>query len=196
MCDHNQQANNNKKVNYMKKNNRMAPPSFVYKVSELNHDNKLMAIIRNPYKLLKAAGLKPGSKVLEVGCGPGVFTIPAAEIVGRDGFIYALDIHPLAIKRVKEKIAESGTGNIKPAIANAADTGLLDKEIDIVFIFGLPSAAGGLTNILPEIHRVLKLGGILAFEKFLRSEKYLITKMENGGFVFESRKGRILRFVK
>jgi len=174
----------------------MAPPGFVYKMTELNHDNKLMAIIRNPYKLLKAAGLKPGLKVLEIGCGPGVFTIPAAEIVGTDGFIYALDIHPLAIKRVKEKIAESGTGNIKPVIANAADTGLLDKEIDIVFIFGLPSAAGGLTNILHEIHRVLKPGGILAFEKFLRSEKKLITKMENGGFVFESRKGRILRFVK
>jgi len=178
------------------KNKSKASPGFVYKVSELNHDNKLMAIIRNPYKLLKASGLKPGLIVLEVGCGPGAFTIPAAEIVGKDGFIYAVDIHPLAIKRVKEKIAESEIENIKPVLANASNTGLPDKEIDLVFIFGIPNVAGGLTNILSEIHRVLKPGGILSFEKFIRSENKLIADIENGEFVFVGRKGRILQFVK
>ncbi len=181
----------------MNENNKgKTPPGFVYKVSELNHDNKLMAIIRNPYKLLKAAGLKMGLKVLEVGCGPGAFTIPAAEIVGKDGFIYAVDIHPLAIKRVKEKIAESGIGNIKPVLTNASNTGLLNKEIDLVFIFGIPNITGGLTDILSEIHRILKPGGILSFEKFIRTENKLISVIENGGFVFVGRNGRILQFIK
>ena len=155
-----------------------------------------MAIIRNPYKLLKAAGLKPGLKVLEVGCGPGVFTIPAAEIVGKDGFIYAVDIHSLAIKRVKEKIAESGIGNIKPVLTNASNTGLPDQEIDLVFMFGMPYTTGGLKNVLSEIYRVLKAGGILSFEKSLRSEKRLIADIEKEGFVFTERKGRILLFNK
>ena len=62
------------------------------------HDNPLLPIFRNPHKLLKAAELKPGQKVLEVGCGPGFFTIPAAKLVGKEGFIYAVDVHPLAIK--------------------------------------------------------------------------------------------------
>ena len=171
-------------------------PDIVYKTAELMHDSKLMAIIRNPYKLLKAAGLQPGLQVLEIGCGPGAFTIPAAEIVGKDGFIYAVDMHPLAIKRVNQKIAGSGAENIKPVLANASNTGLLDQEIDLVFIFGIPNVAGGLTNILSEIHRVLKPGGILSFEKFIRSENKLIADIENGGFVFTGRKGRILQFVK
>ena len=197
MCDHNQLTNNNNKVNCMNKINKSkASPDFVYKMTELMHDSKLMAIIRNPYKLLKAAGLKPGLKVLEIGCGPGAFTIPAAEIVGKDGFIYAVDMHPLAIKRVKEKITKSGAENIKPILANASHTELLNQEIDLAFIFGMPIAAGGLTNILSETHRVLKPGGILSFEKSLRSENKLIADIENGGFVFTEWKGIIGLFNK
>lgn len=173
-----------------------ASPDFVYKMIELIHDGKLMSIIRNPYKLLKAAGLKPGLKVLEMGCGPGAFTIPAAGIIGKDGFIYAVDIHPLAIKRVKEKIAESGIENIKPVLTDASNTGLLDQEIDLVFMFGMPHVAGGLTNVLFEIHRVLKPGGILSFEKSRRSANKLIVDIENNGFVFMEKKGRILLFKK
>ncbi|MCK4701087.1 MAG: methyltransferase domain-containing protein [Bacteroidales bacterium] len=178
------------------KNKGRASPDFVYKMIELIHDGKLMPIIRNPYKLLKAAGLKPGLKALEVGCGPGAFTIPAAEIAGKDGFIYAVDIHPLAIKRVKEKIAESRIENIKPVLADASNTGLLDQEVDLVFMFGMPHVAGGLTDVLSEIYRVLKPGGILSFEKLRRSENKLILDIENEGFVFTEKKGGLLLFKK
>ena len=41
---------------------------FVSWTITLIHDNPLLPILRNPYKLLTAAGLKPGQKVLEVGC--------------------------------------------------------------------------------------------------------------------------------
>ncbi|RLE49590.1 MAG: hypothetical protein DRJ33_08105 [Candidatus Methanomethylicota archaeon] len=45
------------------------------------HDT-LYGLLVNPYKLLNAAGLKPGQKALEVGCGRGFFTILAIKIVG------------------------------------------------------------------------------------------------------------------
>ncbi len=179
-----------------RKNIGKASPDFVYRVTDFIHDSKLMAIIRNPDKLLKMAGLKPGLKVLEVGCGPGAFTIPAAGIAGKDGFIFAIDIHPLAIKRVKEKIAESGMENIKPVLADASNTGLLDEEIDLVFMFGMPNVAGGLQNVLPEIYRVLKQGGILSFEKLRRTENKMIAEIENQGFVYKEKKGGILIFKK
>ena len=197
MGNNHQQINNNKKENNMKRRNiGKASPDFVYRMIDFIHDSKLMAIIRNPDKLLKMAGLKPGLNVLEIGCGPGAFTIPAAGIIGKDGFIYAVDIHPLAIKRVKEKIAESGMENIKPVLADASKTGLLDEEIDLVFVFGMPSVAGGLQNVLSEVYRVLKQGGILSFEKSRRAENKLIAEIENQGFVFKEKKGGILIFRK
>jgi len=48
-------------------------------------------------------GAKRGNIILDYGCGIGFNTIPAAEIVGREGTVYALDVHPLAIKSVEKK---------------------------------------------------------------------------------------------
>jgi predicted methyltransferase len=47
----------------------------------------LYGLFRDPYKALDAAGLEAGQDVLEVGCGPGFFTVPAARIVGKDGSV-------------------------------------------------------------------------------------------------------------
>jgi ubiquinone/menaquinone biosynthesis C-methylase UbiE len=102
---------------------------FAFRIISLMHDNPLLPIFRNPYKLLKAAGLKPGQKVLEVGCGPGFFTISAAKIVGKEGFIHTVDVHPLAIELVKEKIEREKLKNIKTILAKASNTGLPDRSI-------------------------------------------------------------------
>jgi len=162
----------------------------------LMHDNPLLPIFRNPYKLLKAAGLKPGQKVVEVGCGPGFFTIPAARIVGNEGLVYAVDIHPHAIERVKEKIDREGVKNVTPILTNASDTGLADESVDLAFLFGLRHIAGGLENVLSEIHRILKPGGILSFQKTRGSERKLIEEVERGGFIYSGREARILLFTK
>ncbi|MEA1944055.1 MAG: class I SAM-dependent methyltransferase, partial [Euryarchaeota archaeon] len=140
-------------------------PDFAYRIVSLMHDNPILPIFRNPERLLTAAGLGTGQKVLEVGCGPGFFTIPAAAIVGDEGFIYAVDVHPAAIERVKERIEKKGIANVKPILANASDTGLLDRSIDLAFIFGLLHVAGGIEDVLSEVHRVLKPEGVLSFEK-------------------------------
>jgi tRNA G46 methylase TrmB len=86
----------------------------------LMHDNPLMPILKNPYKSLETAGVRPGQKVIEIGCGPGFFTIPAAKIVGEKGLIYAVDVNHRAIKRVEEKIRKYEISNIKPILVCGA----------------------------------------------------------------------------
>ena len=169
---------------------------FAFRIISLMHDNPLLPIFRNPYKLLRAAGLKPGQKVLEVGCGPGFFTILAAKIVGKEGFVYAVDVHPLAIEKVKEKIKKEGIKNVKPILTNASNIGLPDLSIDLAFLFGLRYIAGGLEDVISEIHRVLKPGGVLSFEKTRGPAKKLIEEVERGGFTYSERQARIFLFTK
>ena len=75
---------------------------IAYWTIRIMHDNPILPLVKNPYRILNTAGLKKGQQVLEVGCGPGFFTIPASRIVGEEGHVYAVDINPLAVARVKE----------------------------------------------------------------------------------------------
>jgi ubiquinone/menaquinone biosynthesis C-methylase UbiE len=165
--------------------------NIAYWTIRLMHDNPILPFVRNPYKLLKAAGLEEGQKVLEVGCGPGFFTIPAAKIVGDEGHVYAIDIHPRAIARVNQKIEKKALKNITTMCINASNTELPGGSVDLAFLFGLRYVAGGLENVISELHRVLKPGGILSFEKTKGSEAALIEDLERKGFTYTGKQGRI-----
>jgi ubiquinone/menaquinone biosynthesis C-methylase UbiE len=182
--------------NRRKRQSGLETSNIAYWTIRLMHDNPILPLLRNPYRLLKAAGLEKGQNVLEVGCGPGFFTIPAARIVGNKGHVYAVDIHPRAVARVNEKIEKEALKNVTPMCINASNTGLVGGSVDLAFLFGLRYVAGGLEKVISELHRVLKPGGILSFEKTRGSEADLVDELERGGFACTGKKGRIFLFTK
>ena len=160
------------------------------------HDT-LYRLFVNPYKLLNAAGLKPGQKVLEVGCGPGFFTIPAAKIVGEKGSVYALDINPVAVETVRRKIKENNLKNVQVLLADASETCLPDKSIDVAFLFGVIHALDNIDAVMQEMHRVLKTKGVLSVQKSWWSERKLLDAVtKNGLFSFREKTNRVFKFEK
>jgi ubiquinone/menaquinone biosynthesis C-methylase UbiE len=154
----------------------------------------LYSLFRDPCKVLNAAGLEPGQKVLEVGCGPGFFTVPAARIVGEKGSVYALDVNPLAVERVQQKIEKAGVTNVKTILADAAQTGLPDQSFDLVYLFGFVRPIGTLESIWSELHRLLKPAGVLSVEGRLRPPNKLFYPVKHQGRIPQFRKvgyGRI-----
>jgi ubiquinone/menaquinone biosynthesis C-methylase UbiE len=158
-----------------------------FKMMCLVHES-LYGLFRDAYKTLGAAGLRAGQQILEVGCGPGFFTIPAAKIVGEGGSILALDINPLAVAHVQKKIETEGVTNARTVLANAARTNLPDQSFDLVFVFGFFRAVGGLETIWPELHRVLKGGGVLSVEGGLVPPSELFQAVKRQGRISQFRK--------
>src|SRR5262249_1385579 len=66
-----------------------------------------------PGKLLRRLGLRPGDTLADVGSGPGFFTLPAAEIVGAEGLVYAADIQGEMLTAVRSRAAQAGLTNAK-----------------------------------------------------------------------------------
>jgi ubiquinone/menaquinone biosynthesis C-methylase UbiE len=117
----------------------------------------------NPVKYLKAGGIQIGQAVLEVGCGTGFFTIPAARLVGVEGCVYAVDLHPLAIEQVAMKVQNAGLTNVRLIKSDATRCGLASGLINLVLLYGvIPSPTLPLDRLLPEMHRLLKPKGRLA----------------------------------
>jgi demethylmenaquinone methyltransferase/2-methoxy-6-polyprenyl-1,4-benzoquinol methylase len=126
-------------------------------------DNPVRKWLNEPVKVLKAAGVRPGLKVLEVGCGTGYFTIPAAEMMKDSGVLHAFDIHPLAIEKTMEKIKDHSLQNVELTQTDALDTRLPAKSYDLILLFGeIPSPVLPLKKLLPEMHRLLKPSGSMA----------------------------------
>jgi len=170
--------------------------NIAYWMIRVVHDNPLLAVMRNPHKILGAAGLEERQTVLEVGCGPGFFTIPAAELVGDEGHVYAVDVHPRAVARVRKKVENRAMTNVTPLCVNASDTGLPGGSIDLAFLFGLQHVAGGLDGVIAELGRVVRPRGILSIEKTRGSEAALIEAVARGGFTFRERRRRIFVFER
>ncbi|MCF2140955.1 MAG: class I SAM-dependent methyltransferase [Candidatus Lokiarchaeota archaeon] len=118
---------------------------------------------QNVKKLLENLKIQPNMKILDYACGPGIYTIPAAKMVGSDGFVYCADINPEAEKYIKNKIQKNGLLNVKIQITDWK-LSILDEEIDIVLLFDAIHVLKNREKVLREIHRVLKPRGILAVE--------------------------------
>ena len=117
----------------------------------------------DPVRTLLGAGIRPGQRVLEVGCGTGFFTVPAAELVGDEGCVYAIDLHPLAIEQVAKQVRDAGLGNVRLIKTDAREVGLASGIVDLVLLFGVvPSPTLPLDRLLPEMARLLKSEGTLA----------------------------------
>jgi len=146
---------------------------------------------------LKEVGIKPGFYVLDYGCGPGSYTIPAAQLVGNSGKVYSLDIHPLAVQRVQSVAARRGLTNIEAILSDCA-TGLPDKSLDVVLLYDTFHDLNKQDEVLAELHRVLKPDGILSFnDHHMKEENEIISRITGKGLFTLLRKGeRVYNFSK
>jgi ubiquinone/menaquinone biosynthesis C-methylase UbiE len=148
--------------------------------------------------MLKSAGLRENDIALEVGCGPGFFTIPAAKIVGDNGFIYAIDINPFAIKKVDKKLEREGIKNAKTMLVDVTESTLDNESITIALFFGvIHSLMDVLDETLNEMHRILENEGSLVIQKSWKSTEDIIQKItEKDLFELMEEKKRMIIFKK
>jgi len=74
----------------------------------------LRSLFKKPERILHEMGLREGQTVLDYGCGIGSFSILAAKMVGDDSVVYALDIHPRAIRAVENEILFATAEHLNP----------------------------------------------------------------------------------
>lgn len=123
-------------------------------------------------RVLLQAGLAPGIKVADFGCGVGVVSRMLAEMVGPSGSVTGIDVNGEQLEQARDLCASEGLTNTSFVEANACVTGLPDNSFDLAYcrflLLHLPDPAA----CLAEMRRVLKPGGILFVEDGdLRSAK-------------------------
>ncbi len=110
-------------------------------------------------RTLELAELRPGERVLDVACGTGLVTLPAATAVGPEGEVVGTDISQEMVNLVREEAAKLGIGHAAFERMDAEELRFPDGSFDaalcalgLMYVPDPPQA-------MKEIHRVLRPGG-------------------------------------
>jgi demethylmenaquinone methyltransferase/2-methoxy-6-polyprenyl-1,4-benzoquinol methylase len=141
-----------------------------------------------PDKIPQGAGVHPGMKVLEIGCGTGFFTLTAARMLGEQGSLIAMDILLQSVEAVANKVRAAGLTNVQVIKGDALDTKLEPESFDEVLLFGvIPAPMLPMEKLLAEMHRILKPGGMMAVwppswvhQTIIQSRRFRYINKRNG----------------
>ena len=159
--------------------------------------SKMRRWLMDPMKTLQGADIKPGQIVLEVGCGTGFFTINAAQLVGDQGCLVALDVLSDFIEQVSKKVQAANLNNVRIVKRNALDTGLDAESIDKALLFGvIPYPSLPLNQLLPEMHRILKPEGSLAVWLFPFSVWVPKSILQSGLFIYTNKRNGVYNYKR
>ena len=118
---------------------------------------------QDPKAILKAAGIKKGMVVADLGCGPGYFTIDIASMVGKSGLVYAVDTNPVMLdylaKRAKRRSAISKT--IKVMHSDVSFTRIPSKSVDLAFFANVLHDIEDKAAFLKEVRRICRDGAVV-----------------------------------
>lgn len=114
-------------------------------------------------RVLLEAGLQPGMRVADLGCGVGMVTAWLADFVGPDGHVVGIDASAAQLAQARERLSASST-NVRFVNASAAETRLPPESFDLVYCRFLLLHLPEPKQALREMHRLLKPNGILVCE--------------------------------
>jgi len=154
-------------------------------------DNRIRRWVQNPQKILRPY-IKPGMTVLDIGCGPGFFSLEMAQLVGSSGRVIASDLQEGMLRKLKDKI--QGTeleARITLHKCEEYKVGVLDK-VDFILIFYMLHEVPDQEKFLDEIKSILKPNGqVLIVEPHFHVSKSafeeVIRKACGTGFILTDR---------
>ena len=113
----------------------MSTEKYELEVGEEGLDYDLLDVSFNPttQAFILAAGLKPGMKVLDVGCGSGVMTSWFAKQVGPSGHVTAIDNSESQLNFAFRRLQKENITNVETKILSVYDIAQLKQSFDLIY---------------------------------------------------------------
>jgi ubiquinone/menaquinone biosynthesis C-methylase UbiE len=141
---------------------RMRARSAYDAAADRYDDSALGFWARSGERTIERLGLQPGMRVLDVACGSGASTLPAARRVGPTGKVIGVDLSDQMLAMGRDKARRAHLDQIEFRLGDMSSTGFPDASFDaVVCVFGV-SFAPDMERLVAELWRMVKPGGRLA----------------------------------
>ncbi len=121
----------------------------------------LRNFILSPSKLIKRMAITPSMCVLEVGPGPGFFSVPVAKHLTH-GKLVLTDIQPEMLEIARKRLEKRGCKNVDYHTCNGESFDFLDGTFDRIFLVTVLGEVENREKYLDEFFRMLKTNGMLS----------------------------------
>ena len=140
-------------------------------------DNKFRKIFQNPYKILNSY-IEKGMTVLDVGCGPGFFSIEMAKMVGNSGCVIASDLQNEMLQILQNKIKGSNIEN-RILLHKCEENRIgISKKVNFILLFYMVHEVKNKRIFFEELLTILhKNGKVLIVEPPFHVSKSEFEKM-------------------
>ena len=118
--------------------------------------------------LFRLAGISPGMRVLDIGCGAGDVSMLLADLVGPSGSVIGVDIDPVVLDLARTRAAEAGLTTVSFLHADLTDL-RLDEPVDALvgrlILMHLREPAATVRTL----SRLVRPGGVVTFQDYIVS---------------------------
>lgn len=148
----------------MKTNNNKSKQD-VYNLSQSGHSlhgHHGYTMRNDPLMFLTDLGINEGIKIVDLGCGSGFFSIPMVGLVGKTGTVYAVDSSQESLSQLRDEIKIRGidTAQIHLMLADATETGIPERSVDMVFFANMFHDVENKEDMVEEVKRIMKPSAI------------------------------------
>jgi ubiquinone/menaquinone biosynthesis C-methylase UbiE len=113
---------------------------------------------QDPVAILRTLGLESGMSMADVGCGPGFFSLPAADLVGNAGRVYAIDMEETMLWALQERLLQKNVQRVLPVLSREDLIPLSSGSVDRALLVNVLHELDGEAT-LSEVWRLLRGDG-------------------------------------
>jgi ubiquinone/menaquinone biosynthesis C-methylase UbiE len=131
-------------------------------------DDRLQRIDRAAF--LRSLGVSEGKAVADLGCGPGFFTLPASELVGPTGKVYAVDVQQEMVDDLRARLAQQGIANVAVRRSTELDLAIQQRSVDLALLAFVLHEVDQRSSFLLAAKRLLRDDGRIAVVEWEKTE--------------------------
>ena len=156
-------------------------------------------IFFSPKQLMKRIGLNDDFTVLEIGPGPGYFSIPIAKKL-TNGMLYIADIQQEMLDYAKKRFEKRDLKNVEYYLCDGKTFDFKDNIFDIIYMVTVIGEVENKDEYIQEFYRILKPNGVLSITELAgdpdkMSVEELKSLIENHEFLFQKKYGTKKNFT-
>jgi arsenite methyltransferase len=121
---------------------------------------------QKPEQVIEALALPEGAVVADIGAGGGYFTEKLARHVGPSGHVYATDVQPVMLKKLRQRAQKAGLTNVSVIQGAFDDPNLPPQSCDLVFFSSVYKEIYDRGPYLSKVRNALKKEGHVAILEF------------------------------